>query len=285
MTEAILIYSYGMPTLDMSLSSLIKYFPKDVPIYLLDTIEADDAPRKVADWRPWRKAWLKHCVQKYNGRIDLIDCLNVYSHLGFEGSMKRFCVAHPEIDYIYKADDDYIYTDYGTLEGLREAYNSVDNALLACGLSPIQSYCPTILNERLHGNLPKEVTSCKTYNGLYESEENRMALWNLSFPPDKVIPHLRKGERFVPLPECGQRRTWSAGHYYIRRIDMLESYSHGRTDEQGLNWMRVRQGRPIIFDTYTLIYHYAWRAFRDWTDKYIFPLFQKEEFWRLSYTT
>ncbi len=263
------IWAYRSPLIDKTVASLVTHTPENIPIYILDQAPPDmikekDRMKKVAD--------------KYNGRIEVSECFMSKERSDGPLSLIRFLEDHPEVDRLLKIDDDFI-VPCDIYTGLSKAYDSKPDTLFSCGLCPIQIWGLEILWERLRWNsffvLDNRLFNPELMYDLLKSyPDMAKTIWELTTPPQEIIPSLQIEPRFVEVPLF--KRIFSMGHYFAHRKDILEVGGIG--DEPGWNKMHKKTKRPRVMDTWSLVYHFAWFKWYDYAVENILPIIEKMEY-------
>ncbi len=278
--SAVLLITYSMATLPLTLASIMKHFPKDVKVYVVSSVEPRKPEKRGRNhgdkWNIYRNENLRDAVDKYgDGRVVIEQYPNVYDA---PAAVKAFTMYHNELDYIWKTDDDIIYTSPDTWDNITSAYLEHDNVVASCGFMPLNGMSPTIIQERLGVKMPEDLVKLPAITRLLiqGNSDYAKAIWDATFPPKPVIDKLRKvDQRYVYYPaEYQIKHSWSCCHYYTSRETILEAYRRSHKDERGLNTIRHEDKKPIVIDTHTLVYHYAFWSIREWSDSYVLPKLQ-----------
>lgn len=262
-----MIYCYGQDTLDMTMSTLIKFMPP-MPIYILNVAEPDKTDNH---------ARIESCAKRYPNIT--IERATVYKPL----AIRDFAANHPELDFIFKTDDDMFYTSSDTWDGIIGAYNKFDGVLFASGLPPLQRWILPLVARRLGEYIEDALMHPNLMRAIDRKPELLNRIWDITLPPEETLAKLRKVQpRFITLPDDALPKDhWIVGHYYIKRTDLLKAFNDAPNDQRGLHQLRQRGGK-IAIDTHSLVYHYSNNRHKAYSDKHILPRIQELDFWKLQ---
>lgn len=283
---AILLYTCGMPSLALCLSSVLKYLPGDIPIFLINNANPCVATEELNRRR------IQTAVERAQGRLHLIEpwCRN------HPRNILHFCQEHREFQFIWKMDDDIFYTDVETWDGVIAGYQGHADAILATGITPIQQGVLPLLVERAGLDLPATLVthSHKLSKFLKQQPEMVSTIWDATLPPEGLQAKLKAhpGPRYVVVDNAQVGTDYSVGHYYAARRDIIAAYADTLRedsgihqefrwgDERGLNAMRRRDNRAVVVDTHSLVYHLAWYPARSWSEDHILPKLMRLPTWQ-----
>ena len=267
-TDAVGIWHYRGTLIEKTIASLVKYTPEEIPIYILD----QSAPEMLSE-----KEHLHAIAEPYHSRIKIAKCFVSRKREDAPLSILKFLQDHPEVQHLFKIDDDFIVCN-DAYSALKKAYDSQPDTLQSFLLCPINIWGLNIFKERLQefAWLTPELLNPETmYNALRKDTNAVLKIWQGTTPPSRVMPLLQTGERYQFIPKFNQQ--FSIGHCFAHREDFIAV--GGIWDEP--NWQKLahQSGRPRVVDTYSLIYHLAWYPFINYALKTIVPeLINKTEF-------
>lgn len=287
---AILIYSCGMRTLNMTLSSLIKFMPPSLPLYILDSASEN---------QPCGERRIQDLVMAHNDRVTLVGggrCVPVDQDTdesdpqgngcSYITMLRDFCREHPEFEYIWKTDDDVVYTSPCIWPGVVDAYIRTPNVIFAAAAMPLQRHIFPIIAERLGqaGNYDKALRRDNIFKPLVKHPELAQAVWDITLPPDTVLSRLRKHpDKLLQIgPTMLRRDHYIVCHYLTRREDVLAAFQVASNDQRGYHILRKRDGRNIGVDMHNLAYHYSCQPGKEWSDEHILPRLRAMDFWKLE---
>lgn len=273
---AIMIFCYGGKILDITLSSLVKFFP-GYDIYLLNVVEADSSQHKGRNWQPTLRPWINDCLSKYNGRIKHIDYNLEESSFGGAEVFLRFATEYP-YKYYLKVDDDLIFTDYGLIDSLKDSLGGKD-VLVAAAISPMQRDMQKPLNDLAHLGFSDELFTKNAHRRLCNRPDLMQELWDKTFPPESVIEKLRKNPTVNIYPKYGRIGKWSVFHYLIKRDDYLPLLENQDSDEHAIAMAHL-DGKQIAINTHHLVYHHGYSNMKKWTNENITPIVRQHNFWK-----
>jgi hypothetical protein len=262
MSDVVVIAAYKNPIISKTIDSLVKYTPRNVPIYLIDQAEQGMIAQKY---------YMRECAAKHGDRIKIVDYF-VSERIAFNPlGLVHFLQDHPQFDRLIKFDDDVIAaSDY--YHGLKMAYEQRKDTLLAACISTIQIWGLHIFKERCGIEIDERILNPEDALHILSSyPELATEIWEQTVPPTKILPLLQQGERFLEVPlfrkdmdvtnNARYRADFISHHYMAGRKDLLELCSDldGRTKSDEINFQRCRQktGRPVIMDTWNLVYHFS----------------------------
>lgn len=266
---AAMLLSCGMPTFNISLNSAIKYLPKELPLYIFDDSKEGSPGREVIDEHI--KPFIDRVTRIYSG------------DKRFDWATAIFCKEYPQYDYVLKFDDDVFFTDNDVFDGLMGAYNAFNDTAIACAFQPIQRYSLPIIAERLHHEIPEQFYEHDLRHVLGREPTLAKLIWDMTTPPESVLGTLRQRQpRYLEIRDS-RRAHWTICHMLVARDDMMKFWdkSFKRGEEHFIHIIREKGNRPIALDTHNLVYHYAWRGGKEYSDKNILPDLTALDFWKI----
>ncbi len=271
---AAMILSCGLPTLEMTLQSAIRYLPMDLPIYLFDDTTASDQDPLHRRW------WIDKCMKPFVNRVTRIF-LDEYRH---DWATARFCERHPQYDFVLKLDDDVFLTNAEFWPGIIAAYNSRSDTGIACAFQPIQRYTLPIMAKRLNKILPECLLVNDVRHELDQSPDLAHHIWDMTTPPSIILNDLRKAQpRFIYIDhKVMPSMHFTICHMFIAAQDavgFLQEPIFKRGEEHWVHIMRTKHHRPVAVDTHNLVYHYGYRKEKKYSDEHILPKLRGMEFW------
>ncbi len=276
-SSVIVVYSYGLQTLDMTIHSLLRYMPPEIPICVLDTTKPGQTEKQ---------EWIRACVNLDKNRIKYVRCSEDNPR-----AIGNFAEEHEEYDYIWKTDDDMFYASEGIWDGVMTALTQYPNAIIGCAFQPLQRWILPVIFDRMNIEIDERFRHPDIRHMVGHNLDMMHKLWDMTLPPEKFLKQLRAIEpRYFVLPtDIGlarhrKRFRWTACHYLIRREDLVRgchlSFAKG-SDERAIHAMRLRH-KDVAIDSHSLVYHYSYKGAKSYCDEHILPRIRAMDFWRLQ---
>ena len=257
----VVVEAFKSPIIKKCIPAVVKHTPNRIPIFLMD-----QSNPKMTDI----KAMFKETIAPFGDRVQYVEYFTgdriSFAPLG----LVQFLLDRPEIQRVIKIDDDAICgSDY--FEGLIQGYDSKPNTLLSVAASPIQIWGLHLFKERCGITVDDRLLNPEIMlDTIVHNPQLATDIWRQTIPPEKILPIMRRGERHLEVPlfrkeidsriPC-ERADFIVHHYFAARNDVLEFCSdlNGINKSDEINYQRCRQktGRPIIMDTWNLIYHFS----------------------------
>lgn len=267
-TDAVGIWFYRGTVIEQTIKTLIKYTPKEIPIYVME----QSAPEMLKE----RERLLK-AVEPYIDRITIERCFVSRERKDAPLSIIEFLKNHPEINHLFKIDDDFIVTS-DAYTALREAYDSRENTIQSFLLCPMNIWGLQIFKERIpdyFDKFNKLLFNPETmYKELRRNKHYAEDIWLKILEIKNIRDYLIKGERFIELPRF--EKQFSIGHCFASRDDFLAI--GGIWDEPLWHKTAIETKRPRIIDTHNIIHHFAWYPQTEYLLKKIYPIIKDMEF-------